>query len=70
MDSIEGIIVISELNGGVISWPLLLRDEEVVVDALVVSLIEVAGWSSCCIILFTVENVEFSFHLFRRYCVI
>lgn len=56
-------IVISKGNGRVISLPLLVRVKEIVVDALVVSLIEVIRMWSGCEFLFTVENVEFAFHL-------
>jgi len=63
MDSIQGIIFISEGNGRVISWPLLLRDKEVVVYTLVVSLIDITRLEGGREVFFTVENVEFSFHL-------
>lgn len=41
MDSIQGIIFISEGNGRVISWPLFLKDEKVVVYTRVVSLVDI-----------------------------
>ena len=68
MDSFEGIIVISEGDWGVISWSLLVRDEEVVVYTLVVSLIEITGVLGGREVLFTAENVEFAFHLYSVYC--
>ena len=66
MDSIQGIIFISEGNGWVISWPLSLRDEEVVVYTLVVSLVDITRLEGGREVIFSVENVEFSFHLCWR----
>lgn len=63
MDSIQGIIFISEGNGRVISWPLFLKDEEVVVYTRVVSLVDITRLEGSREVIFSAENVEFSFHL-------